>query len=56
MLATSELAGAAGIERSTRVLDIGCGIDGPARYLADTFACDVNGVDLSPDFIEAAGV
>ena len=54
ILATAELAAAAGIESSTRVLDIGCGIGGPARYLAATFGCKVTGVDLSPGFIDAA--
>jgi SAM-dependent methyltransferase len=54
ILATSELASAVGIEPSTRVLDLGCGIGGPARYLAARFGCRVSGVDLSPDFIEAA--
>ena len=54
VLATAELAGAAGLERSTRVLDIGCGIGGPARYLAATFGCEVKGVDLSPAFIDTA--
>ena len=54
ILATAELAGAAGLEPSTRVLDLGCGIGGPARYLAATFGCKVTGVDLSPGFIEAA--
>jgi len=42
------LAAAAGLEPSTRVLDLGCGIGGPARYLAATFGCKVTGVDLSP--------
>jgi SAM-dependent methyltransferase len=54
ILATAELAGAAGLDSSTRVLDLGCGIGGPARYLAATFGCMVTGVDLSPGFIEAA--
>jgi SAM-dependent methyltransferase len=54
ILATAELATAAGLEPSTRVLDIGCGIGGPARYLAATFGCEVTGVDLSPGFVDAA--
>ena len=54
ILATEELAGAAGLEPSSRVLDLGCGIGGPARYLAATFGCMVTGVDLSPGFIDAA--
>jgi SAM-dependent methyltransferase len=54
MLATAELASAAGVEPSTHLLDIGCGIGGPARFVADTFGCKVIGVDLSPGFIEAA--
>jgi SAM-dependent methyltransferase len=54
ILATAESAAAAGLEPSTRVLDLGCGIGGPARYLAATFGCKVTGVDLSPGFIDAA--
>jgi SAM-dependent methyltransferase len=54
ILATAELASAAGIEPSTRVLDLGCGIGGPARYLAATFACKVIGLDLTPGFVDAA--
>ena len=38
ILATEELARAAGLDTSTRVLDLGCGIGGPARYLAMNIA------------------
>jgi SAM-dependent methyltransferase len=54
ILATVELAGVAGLAPSSRVLDLGCGIGGPARYLAATFGCTVTGVDVSPGFIDAA--
>jgi ubiquinone/menaquinone biosynthesis C-methylase UbiE len=54
ILATGELARATGVDASTRMLDVGCGIGGPARYLAATFGCSATGVDLSPSFIDAA--
>jgi ubiquinone/menaquinone biosynthesis C-methylase UbiE len=36
------------------VLDIGCGLGGPGRFLADRFGCSVVGIDLLPLRIEVA--
>lgn len=36
------------------VLDIGCGLGGPAMLCAKEFECQVTGIDLTPGFIEAA--
>lgn len=54
LLATEDLAALTPIGQNTRVLDLGCGIGGPARFIAAKFGCEVTGVDLSADFIDAA--
>jgi ubiquinone/menaquinone biosynthesis C-methylase UbiE len=51
---TVALAEAAQIRSSDRVLDVGCGIGGPARFLARTFGCPVTGVDLTAEFCAVA--
>ena len=52
--ATAELAELAGIGPAHRVLDLGCGIGGPARLIAERCGCRVTGVDLNEGFVEAA--
>ena len=52
--ATIELARDLGLNNSMQVLDVGCGLGGAARYLANTFGCRVTGVDLSADYCRAA--
>jgi cyclopropane fatty-acyl-phospholipid synthase-like methyltransferase len=36
------------------LLDIGCGIGGPARWIAAKYGCRVTGVDLTAEFCAAA--
>ncbi|MFI5272426.1 MAG: class I SAM-dependent methyltransferase [Ktedonobacterales bacterium] len=47
---TRELARAAGIAATDRVLDVGGGIGGPARMLAQSVGCSVTVLDLTPEF------
>ncbi len=51
---TRALARFAGLAPELAVLDVGCGIGGPARTLAAEFGADVTGVDLTQGFVVAA--
>jgi SAM-dependent methyltransferase len=54
LAATAALAKLARITADMSILDVGSGIGGPARYLAETYGCRVTGVDLSEPFVDAA--
>jgi len=52
--ATVELADRVPIEADQQILDIGCGLGGPARYMASRFKCHVTGIDITRPFVDAA--
>jgi ubiquinone/menaquinone biosynthesis C-methylase UbiE len=52
--ATEELARMLAPTPDDRVIDVGSGLGGPARYLATTYGCRVSGVDLTEEFVAAA--
>jgi ubiquinone/menaquinone biosynthesis C-methylase UbiE len=36
------------------VLDVGCGLGGSARYVAEQFGCSIMGIDLTKEYIDVA--
>jgi ubiquinone/menaquinone biosynthesis C-methylase UbiE len=52
--ATLALATPLGLTAASEVLDIGSGLGGAARTLAEEFGCSVTGIDLTPSFCAAA--
>ena len=52
--ATEDMANRLQVSAKDRILDIGSGLGGPARYMARRFGCRVAGIDLTAEFCEAA--
>lgn len=52
--ATVELAGLANPTPGQRVLDLGSGLGGSARYLATEWGCRVDGVDVTAEYVDVA--
>jgi ubiquinone/menaquinone biosynthesis C-methylase UbiE len=52
--ATLEIAEALVVDEDSTVLDIGSGLGGPARTIAEVVGCHVTGIDLTPEFCETA--
>jgi len=51
-----EIASELDIDSNSKILDVGCGIGGPARMLAEKFGCKVIGVDITTEFVRTAGL
>ena len=49
--ATIEVAALANIKPSDHILDVGCGLGGTARFLAEKYQCKVIGIDLTEEYI-----
>ena len=49
--ATKDFVRQLNICETHKVLDIGCGLGGPARFVASCFGSKVTGVDLTPEFV-----
>jgi len=54
--ATLQMAASMKLSENARVLDIGSGLGGPARTLAEEYGCRVIGIDLTQAFCEVAGI
>lgn len=50
--ATAHFLGQLDFSAHDHLLDVGCGLGGAARYVADTYKSRVTGIDLTPEFIE----
>lgn len=52
--ATAHLAKALAFQTGQKILDVGCGIGGAARFFASNYDLHVTGIDLTESYIEAA--
>ena len=54
VVATRELVNQMGLRPGSRLLDIGSGVGGPARFVASTGDVDVTGIDLTQSYVDIA--
>jgi len=51
---TIEIANLAQLQPHHTVLDVGCGLGGSARYIANEYGCSVVGIDLTDEYVDVA--
>jgi SAM-dependent methyltransferase len=49
--ASEDFLGQLGLARGAHVLDVGCGLGGTARFVAQRYGCRVSGIDLTDEFV-----
>ncbi|PDQ19069.1 SAM-dependent methyltransferase [Mesorhizobium sanjuanii] len=52
--ATRELLDQIGLKPGARLLDIGSGVGGPARFVANNAGADITGIDLTQSYVDIA--
>ena len=52
--ATRDLAAQLDLPRGARVLDVGSGLGGPSRHVAEECGWQVQGIDLTPEYVDVA--
>lgn len=45
-----------GMTASQSILDVGCGLGGAARFAAKTYGAKIQGIDLTPEYVETGQV
>jgi ubiquinone/menaquinone biosynthesis C-methylase UbiE len=54
--ATAELIGQLALSATDHVLDIGCGLGGAARFVADRHGCRVTGIDVTREYVDVGNM
>ena len=54
--ASEDFLGQLDLSPGKHVLDVGCGLGGAARSVANRYGCRVTGIDLTPEYVETAKV
>lgn len=51
-VATQHLLDQLDLQSNQHILDIGCGLGGGSRFAAQTYGCQVTGIDLTPEYVD----
>ncbi len=54
--ATDQVLGQRMLSEQDHLLDIGCGLGGACRYMADRYRCRVTGIDLTQTYIDTGNI